>query len=101
MSNTIQNQYIPDYVSPPGETLQEILEERGITQTELAERIGSPKKIIHEIINGIAAITPEIALQLELVLSTPASFWHNRDRQYREFLARQEEQERLQKKVLV
>ena len=87
MSNVIQNQYTPDYVSPPGETLQEILEEQGMTQAELAERTGRPKKTINEIINGKAAITPETALQLERVLNIPASFWNNREQQYREALA--------------
>ncbi|NDJ25228.1 HigA family addiction module antidote protein [Nostoc sp. B(2019)] len=99
MSNAIQNQYTPDYVSPPGETLQEILEERGMSQAELAERTGRPKKTINEIINAKAAITPETALQLERVLGISASFWNNRERQYREALARLEEEERLQKEV--
>jgi HTH-type transcriptional regulator/antitoxin HigA len=100
MSNVIQNSYTPDYVSPPGETLAEMLEERDMTQAELAERMGRPKKTISEIINGKAAITPETALQLELVLGVPASFWNNRERLYREALARSEEKERLQKKVM-
>lgn len=99
MSNTIQNQYTPDYVSPPGETLQEILEEREMTQAELAFRLGRPKKTISEIINGKAAITPETALQLERVLGIPASFWNNRERLYREALARSQEQERLAQQV--
>jgi addiction module HigA family antidote len=100
MSNAkIQNQYTPDYVSPPGETLLEVLEEWGMTQTELAERMGRPKKTINEIINGKAAITAETALQLERVLRIPASFWNNREQQYREYLARAEEQERLQKQL--
>jgi len=99
MSNVIQNQYTPDYVSPPGETLQEVLEEQGITQTELAERTGRPKKTINEIINGKAAITPETALQLERVLNIPASFWNNREQQYREALARQDEQKRLKEQI--
>ena len=99
MSNTIQNQYTPLYVSPPGETLQELLEERGMTQAELADRTGRPKKTINEIINGKAAITPETALQFERVLGTSASFWNNRERQYREALARIEEQDRLSKQL--
>lgn len=99
MSNVIQNQYTPDYVSPPGETLEEILEERNMTQTELAERMGRPKKTISEIINGKAAITPDTALQLERVLGIKSGFWNNRERHYREALARQEEQERLSKQV--
>jgi len=99
MSNTIKNQYTPDVVSPPGETLEELLAERGISQTELAEHIGVSKNTISEIINGKSAITAEIALQLELVLGTPASFWNNRERFYREALARNEEHERLQNKI--
>lgn len=99
MSNVIQNQYTPDYVSPPGETLQEVLEEQGITQAELAERTGRPKKTINEVVNGKAAITPETALQLERVLNIPASFWNNREQQYREALARQDEQRRLHEQI--
>ncbi|MDF5726923.1 MAG: HigA family addiction module antitoxin [Rhizonema sp. PD38] len=95
MSNTIQNQYKPDYVSPPGETLEEVLEERGMSQAELAERTGRPKKTINEIINAKAAITPETALQLERVLGIPASFWNNRERRYQEAKVRAEEKERF------
>lgn len=99
MIKSLQNQYTPDYVSYPGETLDEILEEREMTQAELAERMGRPKKTISEIINGKAAITPETALQLERVLGISASFWNNRERDYQEALARQEEQQRLQKQL--
>jgi HTH-type transcriptional regulator / antitoxin HigA len=99
MSNEFQNQYAPDYVSPPGETLQEILEERGMSQAELAQRTGRPKKTINEIINAKTAITPETALQFERVLGISASFWNNRERRYRESLAWQEENESLQQQV--
>ncbi|BAU62877.1 plasmid maintenance system antidote protein [Stanieria sp. NIES-3757] len=99
MNSTVQNQYTPDYVSPPGETLEEILEEKGMSQAELAERTGRPKKTISEIINGKAAITPETALQLERVLGVPAGFWNNRERQYREALAHREERKRLESQV--
>lgn len=99
MGELIQNQYTPDYVSPPGETLEEVLEEHKMSQAELAKRMGRPRKTISEIINGKAAITPDTALQLERVLGIPASFWNNRERHYREHLARQEEQERLSKQV--
>jgi len=95
MSNPIQNQYVPDVVSPPGETLLEILEDRGMSQAELAERTGRPKKTINEIIKGKAALTPETAIQLERVLGTPASFWNNREQNFRDWLARQEERKAL------
>jgi addiction module HigA family antidote len=85
------NQYCPDEVSPPGETLLEVLEERGITQADFAERTGRPREIINEIIKGKAAITPETALQFERVLGSPASFWNARETRYREFLAKRNE----------
>jgi len=99
MSNSIHTEYMPDVVSPPGETLLEMLEERGMSQSELAERTGRPKKTINEIIKGKATITPATALQLERVLGTPASFWNNREQQYRESLARQAERASLEGQV--
>jgi HTH-type transcriptional regulator / antitoxin HigA len=93
MSETLNNQYLPESVSPPGETLSEVLGNRGMSQTELAGRTGRPIKTINEIVKGKAAITPETALQFELVLGVPASFWNNREQQYREALARRRETE--------
>lgn len=90
-----KSEYRPTSVSPPGETLRELLEERGISQAELAERSGRPRKTINEILSGKTAITPETALQLELVLGVPASFWNARETRYREFLARDAELKRL------
>lgn len=96
MVEPARNQYLPDEVSPPGETLLETLEALGMTQAELAERMGRPKKTISEIINSKTAITPETALQLERALGIPAGFWNNRERQYREAIARQQENTRLE-----
>ncbi len=96
MKRKSQNQYNPNHLSPPGDTLLETIQVMGMPQAELAERTGRPKKTINEIIKGKASITPETALQLERVLGVPASFWNNRESQYREVLARVEEQERLQ-----
>jgi HTH-type transcriptional regulator / antitoxin HigA len=99
MSKVQKTAYKPDYVSPPGETLQETLDMLGLSQAELAERTGRPKKTINEIIQGKAAITPETALQLELVLRVPATFWLAREAKYRASLARQEEDARMEKDV--
>lgn len=95
MSEKLQNEFRPDYVSPPGETLLETLETVGMSQAELAKRTGRPNKLINEIVKGKAAITFETALQLERVLGVPASFWNNRENQYRETLARLREYEEL------
>lgn len=96
MSTKIVNEYNPETVSPPGDTLAEMLEERKMTQAELCERTGRPRKTINEILKGKAAITPETALQLERVLGVPASFWNNRQRTYDEYQARTKEEDALQ-----
>lgn len=95
MSNPIENEYLPDGVSPPGETLLETIEALGMTQIELADRMGRPRKTINEIIKGKTAITPETALQLEHVVGVPARFWITREQHYREALARTAEQTEL------
>lgn len=89
MIKSFENEYALDVVSAPRETLLEMLEDRGMSQSELAERTGRPKKTINEIIKGKATITPATALQLERVLGAPANFWNDREQLYRESLARQ------------
>jgi len=88
MRKKINNQYQPDFVTPPGETLEETIAAIGMSQAELAKRMGRRTKILNEIIQGKTAITPETALELERVLGVPASFWTNRERNYREELDR-------------
>jgi len=83
--------YLPDWISPPGETVLDILEERGWSQADLAERTGYTRKHINLLIKGSASITEEAALKLERVLGSTAGFWLNREAQYREALARQAE----------
>ena len=68
----------PDVAIHPGEYLAEEIEARGLSQKELARRMGRPVNPINEIINGKKAITAETALQLETVMpEIPARFWLN------------------------
>jgi len=99
MVNKIVNEYVPEYVSHPGETLEDVLEEKGMTQAELAKRTGRPKKTINEIINGKAAITPETAIQFEKVFDIPSSFWNNRQCIYDAYIAKTIENERLKQYI--
>ena len=99
MIKQIINEYAPDMVTPPGDTLQEIIDTIGMTKAELADRIGKTPKFINDIINHHAAVTPTTAMELEKVLGTPASFWNNRERRYRESIARRTERKRLQKEI--
>jgi HTH-type transcriptional regulator/antitoxin HigA len=95
----VLNEYRPDYVSPPGETLLETLEMIGMSQAELARRMGRPHKTINEIIQGKTTITPETAVQLERVLGISAGFWIRREQVYQETLARLKEEKELEAHV--
>lgn len=95
MISSTGNTYIPTDASPPGATLRDILEDRGISQADLAARMGRPQKTISEIINGKAAVTPETALELELVLGIQAGFWVSREGNYRAYLARKDQESEL------
>ncbi len=77
-----------DWISPPGDTIEDALKELGMTQVEFAERTGFSKKHVNGLIKGSVAITAETALKLEAVLGAPAAFWLRREMEYREDLAR-------------
>lgn len=96
MINYKGNEFNPDYLPPPGETLQELLSHYGMSHTELAKRIGRTYKTVNEIVNGKAVINADTALRLEKVFGVSAGFWTNLEQQYRVYLARQDEAEQLE-----
>lgn len=80
------------FLVPTGNIIKEYLEEYGITQKDLAERINSSEKHISNVLKGNSRLTEEFALKLEKVLvGVPASYWLNYEAKYREQLAREEE----------
>ncbi len=87
--------FAPDYAIAPGATLKEVLETKGISQSDLAARMGMADKTISQIINGIAPISFDTAYKLELVLGISASFWNHLELAYREKLTFAEETEKL------
>lgn len=85
----------PDWVSPPGDTIQDALDEMGISQAELARRMDVTNKHVNELIKGKTSLTPEIAGKLELVLGEPARFWLHREAIYQQRRARKRRVEEL------
>lgn len=92
----ITHTFNPDWASPPGDTIADLLEERDWTQAQLADRLGYTTKHVSHLINGKASIGEETALKLERVLGSTAQFWLNLEAIYRSQLAKLEEQKRLQ-----
>lgn len=87
------NPFETDWISPPGDTIADMLEERGWTQADFALRMGYSEKHVNQLIKGKAPITPETAFKLERVLGSSVSFWLKREATYREKLIREIEEE--------
>ena len=56
----------------PGEVLKDEIEERGITQRQLADSMGLTYSVINEILNGRRPLTAKTALMFEAALDVPA-----------------------------
>ena len=76
--------------TPPGATIKEQLNDRGMSQKEFAARMDMSEKHISKLINGEVQLTPEVAVRLEVVLGVPAKFWNNLEAVYREKLIKVE-----------
>lgn len=62
----------------PGEMLAlEFLAPLGMTQVELAERIGVPFQRVNQIVRRKRAVTPDTALRLARLFRTTPEFWLN------------------------
>ena len=78
--------------TPPGETIKEQLQDRGMQQKEFAVRMNLSEKHVSRLINGDVQLTPDMAVKLEMVLAVPAAFWNKLEAIYREKLANVKEE---------
>ena len=69
------NELKPFYNPAPGDIIRDAMEELGWNQADLAEITGLTEKSVNLIINNKQAITPETAILLGQVFSTPAEMW--------------------------
>ncbi|MDH1009611.1 ImmA/IrrE family metallo-endopeptidase [Pseudomonas nicosulfuronedens] len=76
------------WVSPPGETILDILCERKIPKQCFAEKIGLDIHCTESLLSGDFEITDGLAYQLSEFLGADADFWMNRERQYRDDVSR-------------
>lgn len=83
----MDNQYKPQSVSPPGDTLGDVIAARGMTIESLAKLIPCSPEIIAAIVFDQHEITPEMAYRLDITLGIPKAFWIAREKQYRDYLA--------------
>lgn len=78
----------PDWISSPGETIADLLDERQVSLTTFAQRMGYTLQRAKNLLRGRAQITMHVAQQLETIFGAPAAFWMTREAQYRYDAAR-------------
>lgn len=67
----------------PGEILQEeFMDPLGLTQEDLAKRLGISRRRINEIIRGHREITPDTALRLSKAFRVSPELWLNLQQRY-------------------
>jgi antitoxin HigA-1 len=71
----------------PGEMINDELEVRGITQRELATRLGVSAAFVNALIHERKSISLHLAMKLEKALEVDAAFWLNAQKQYNRTLA--------------
>jgi len=79
-----EKSFHPNWISSPGETIMDILEERNITADEFSKRMGQSIDDVNKLFKGQSPITMDVARQLESVLGSSFSFWIQRENQFRE-----------------
>jgi HTH-type transcriptional regulator / antitoxin HigA len=80
--------FTPNWASPPGETIADILKERKLHLSKFARQLGMPNDAIQNLLVGRLTMTLETALKLEKTLGSTAAFWMVRESQYRQDLRR-------------
>jgi len=78
-----------DWISPPGHTIADMLEERNWTQAQLANRLCVSRKYVRELVTGKATISEANAIKLACILGSTVGFWLKREACYRAALADQ------------
>ena len=76
------NDCVPCIAIHPGEIIKDELDAREMKQKELASFMGMPTSVLNDIIKGRRAITPEVAVLLQEILSIDASYWLSLQNQY-------------------
>jgi plasmid maintenance system antidote protein VapI len=73
----------PDWRCPPGSTILELLQEKGITKEEFSKRMGRSLEWIENLLSGKQEIDENIAKRLSITIGGNISFWLEREKNYR------------------
>jgi HTH-type transcriptional regulator/antitoxin HigA len=77
--------FVPNWSLHPGTLLKQVLTQRNLRQSELAERTGLSAKHLNQIVNQSIGITGDVAVRLDRALGIPALFWTRAEADYQAF----------------
>lgn len=66
----------------PGYYIKDYIDELGMTQEELAQRLQTTPKYVSDLVNGRINLTDEMVLKLATVFGTSATMWLNLNQRY-------------------
>lgn len=72
--------------SPPGDTIKDIMEERGISRIKLGKLLNIRADLLLKLLNGTFLIDSDMACRLSDILGSTPEFWRERERLYRKEL---------------
>ena len=85
---------------PPGEILaEEFMRPLGLSQNELARRLGIPPGRVNDLVHGRRAVTPDTAVRLAVYFGTSEAFWINLQAHHDARIARRDLRPAIEKQV--
>lgn len=74
-------EFTPNWVTPPGETIQDLINERRLDADELQRKLGISN--LESLLSGTMLIDQKLADALARELGPSAEFWIKREENYR------------------
>jgi len=96
MKTRLDPNYIPAVAMHPGELLRNEIKERGLKQTELANRLSISQPFLNGLLREKKKISIELAIKLEEVLGIEAEQWVKLQRLFDKIETRNKTEQSLQ-----
>lgn len=78
--------FSPDRVSPPGDTIIDLMDEHGLTDEELSKKIGLSVRKGQQLLNGHIHLSECMASKLQEIFNVSIDFWLKREYAYRKHI---------------
>lgn len=78
--------FSPDRVSPPGDTIIDLMDEHGLTDEDLSKKIGVSISKGQQLLRGHIPLNESMALRLQDIFNVSVEFWLKREGAYRKHI---------------